>query len=85
VPNYISAGIGQSGKFAGWTTGRSRFFLFTTATRMALGLTQLHTHLAPRTFSLGVKRLEHEADNLPPSSVEVTNARGSNFTVHTFS
>jgi hypothetical protein len=44
----------------------ARIFLFTTASRPAMGFTQ---PLIP-----GVKRPELEADNSPPPSVEVKNA-----------
>jgi hypothetical protein len=49
-------------------------FLFTTASRTALGPTQPPIQWVPRALSLGVKRPGREADHLPPSSVEVKNA-----------
>jgi hypothetical protein len=49
-------------------------FLFTTASRKALGLTKPPIQWVPRTLSLGVKRPGHEADHSPPSSAEVKNA-----------
>jgi hypothetical protein len=46
-------------------------FLFTTASRTAVGSTQLRIQWVLGTPSLGVKRLEREADHSPPSSAEV--------------
>jgi hypothetical protein len=46
-------------------------FLFTTASRTALGPTQPPIQRVPGALSLGVKRPGREADNSPPSSVEV--------------
>jgi hypothetical protein len=46
-------------------------FLFTTAFRTALGLTQPPIHWLPGVISLGVKRSRCEADHSPPSSAEV--------------
>jgi hypothetical protein len=43
-------------------------FLFTTASRTALGPTQLPIHWVPGALSLGVKRQGREADHSPPSS-----------------
>jgi hypothetical protein len=64
-----------------WTIGVLGFdsrrglgiFLFTTASRPALGPTQIQW--IPGALSLGVKRPRREADHLPPSSAEVKNAR----------
>jgi hypothetical protein len=49
-------------------------FFFTTASRLALGPTQLSLQWVPGALSLGVKRPEREADYSPPSSAEVKNA-----------
>jgi hypothetical protein len=49
-------------------------FLFTTASRPALGHTQPPIQWVPGALSLGVKRLGREADHSPPSSSEVKNA-----------
>jgi hypothetical protein len=49
-------------------------FLFTTASRPALGPTQPPIQWVPGALSLGVKRLGREADHSPPSSAEVKNA-----------
>jgi hypothetical protein len=46
-------------------------FLFTTASRMALGPTQPPIQWVPEALSLGVKRPGREADHSPPSSAEV--------------
>jgi hypothetical protein len=66
----------------GWTIGVLGFdsrrglgiFLFTIASRTALGPTQPPTQWVPGAFSLGVKRPGREADHSPPSSAEVKNA-----------
>jgi hypothetical protein len=49
-------------------------FLFTTASRTALGPTQPLIILVACAFSSGVKRPGGEADHSPPSSAEVKNA-----------
>jgi hypothetical protein len=49
-------------------------FLFTTASRMALGPTQPPIQLVSGALSLGVKRPGCEADHSHPSSAEVRNA-----------
>jgi hypothetical protein len=46
-------------------------FLFTTASRTALGPTQPPIQWVPGAHSLGVKRPGREADHSPPSSAEV--------------
>jgi hypothetical protein len=51
-----------------------RIFLFTTASRLALGLTQPPIQWAPGVLPLGVKRPGREADYSPPSSADVKNA-----------
>jgi len=50
--------------------------LFTNVSRQALGPSQSPIQWVPAAVYLGVKRLGREADNLPPSSVEVRNAWG---------
>jgi hypothetical protein len=63
----------------GWTIGVLEFdsrrglgiFLFTTASRTALGPTQPPIQWIPRALSLGIKRPGREADHSPPSSAEV--------------
>jgi hypothetical protein len=63
-----------------YTGSRVRFpavagnFLFTTASRTALGPTRPPVHWIPGVLSLGVKRLGPEADHWPPPSAEVKNA-----------
>jgi hypothetical protein len=49
-------------------------FLFTIASRPALGLTQPPTQQVPGALSLEVRRWGREADHSPPSSAEVKNA-----------
>jgi hypothetical protein len=64
--------------FTDWMSGVLGFdsrrglinFLFTTASRPALGLTQLPIEWVPGVLSLGVKRPGREADHSPPSSAE---------------
>jgi hypothetical protein len=46
-------------------------FLFTTASRTALGPTHPPIQWVPGALSLGVKRLGREVDHSPPSSAEV--------------
>jgi hypothetical protein len=58
-------------------------FLFTTASRMALGPTQPPIQWVPGALSLEVKRPGREADHSPPSSTEVKNAWSCTFTPHT--
>jgi hypothetical protein len=53
---------------------RLGIFLFTTASRSALGPTQPPIQWVPGTLSLGVKRPGREAHHSPPSSAEVNNA-----------
>jgi hypothetical protein len=74
TPFYVNAVIAQSVR-----AGRSGFdsrrvlgiFLFTTASRTALGPTQPPIQCVPGALSLGVKRPGREADHSPPSSAEV--------------
>jgi hypothetical protein len=49
-------------------------FLFTTASRQALGPTQSPVQWVPGALSLGVKRSAREADHSHPSSSEIKNA-----------
>jgi hypothetical protein len=57
-----------------------RIFLFTTASRTALGPTQLPIQWIPAALSLGVKWPKGEADHSPPSSAEVKNTWSYTFT-----
>jgi hypothetical protein len=52
-------------------------FLFNTASRTALGLTQPPIQWIPVALSLGVKRPRRETDHSPPSSAEVKRMRGA--------
>jgi hypothetical protein len=66
----------------GWTIGVLGFdsqrglgiFLFTTASRTALGPTHTPIQWVQGALSLGVKWPGREADHSPPSSTEVNNA-----------
>jgi hypothetical protein len=63
----------------GWMIGVLEFdsrrglgiFLFTIASRTALGPTQSPSQWVPGAVSLGSKRPERETDHSPPSSAEV--------------
>jgi hypothetical protein len=55
-------------------------FLFTSASRRALGPTRPPIQWVPGALSLEVKRLGREADHSPPSSAEVKNAWSYTFT-----
>jgi hypothetical protein len=46
-------------------------YMFSTASRTALGPTQLHIQWISGALSVGVKRPGREADHSPPSSAEV--------------
>jgi hypothetical protein len=71
--------MGKRWATTGWTIGVLGFdyrrelgiFLFTTASRMALGPTQPPIQWVPGAVSLEVKRPGREADHSPPSSAEV--------------
>jgi hypothetical protein len=54
--------------------GNEGFFLFTTASRLALGCNLPPIQWVPRDLSLGVKQLVCEGDNLPLSSAKVKKA-----------
>jgi hypothetical protein len=69
---YSEAGYGLDDR--GSITGKGKeIFLFSTASRQALGRTQLPIHRVSEDVSPGVKRPEREADHLPTSSVKVMN------------
>jgi hypothetical protein len=77
----LTAGIAQwysSGSRAGWSGFDSPrglgIFLFTTASRPALGPTQPPIQWVSGAFSLGVKRPMREVDHSPTSSDEVKTA-----------
>jgi hypothetical protein len=72
-PGYLSGialgyGLGDRGFESRQELG---IFLFTTASRTALGPTQLPIQWVPAALSLGVTRQEREADRSPPFSAEV--------------
>jgi hypothetical protein len=75
----IAARISQrysAGLRAGWMrirvpAGELGIFLFTTASRQALGPTQPPMQWGPEALSLGTKRPGREADHSPPSSAEI--------------
>jgi hypothetical protein len=52
---------------------KSNYFVFTTASRTALGPTQHPIQWVQRSLFPGVKRPGREADHSPPSSAEVGN------------
>jgi hypothetical protein len=54
-------------------SARARDFLFSTASRQALGPTQPLIQWVLQPLSLEGKAAEHEADNSPPSSAKVKN------------
>jgi hypothetical protein len=49
-------------------------FLFTTASKSALGATQPPNRWVPGALSLGIKWMGREAEDSPPSRVEFKNA-----------
>jgi hypothetical protein len=59
--------------FDSWQ-GNDGIFLFNTASRRVLGRIQSPIQLVSGTLTQGLKRLEREADNLPPSRTDVNNA-----------
>jgi hypothetical protein len=80
ILNYVAQSVQRWA--TGWTIGVLGFdsrrglgiFLFTTASRTALGPTQPPIEWVPGALSLGVKRPGREADHSPPSSAEVKNS-----------
>jgi hypothetical protein len=65
---YIKMSVGVLGFDSGRGLG---IFLFSTASRTALGLTQSPIQRIPGALFLGVKRPGREADHSPPFSAEV--------------
>jgi hypothetical protein len=66
----LGYGLDDRGSRARFLVGAGNF-LFTTASRTALGPAQPPIQWVIGNLSLGVKRLGREADHSPPSSVEV--------------
>jgi hypothetical protein len=75
-PVYISGTALGYGLDDRWVESRQRLgsFLFTTASKQALGLTQPPIQWVPGDLSLEVKRPGRQADQSPPSSADVKNA-----------
>jgi hypothetical protein len=79
ITNYSSVGIalgyGLEIGFLGFDSRRGlEIFLFSTASRTALGPTQPPLQWVAGALSLGVKRPGRETDHSPPSTAEVKNA-----------
>jgi hypothetical protein len=55
--------------------GSEEFFLFSTASRLALGSTRPRIKWVLVVVSLGIKRPRREADHSPPSIAEIKNVR----------
>jgi hypothetical protein len=71
----IELGYGQDNRGLRFDSRRGlEIFLFTTASRTALGHTQPSIQGKPGALSLGVKRPGREVDHSPPSGAEVKNA-----------
>jgi hypothetical protein len=64
----LGYGLDDGGNDSQWGLG---IFLFTTASRTALGSIQPHTQCVTGALSLGIKRPEREANYSLPSSAEV--------------
>jgi hypothetical protein len=76
--NLAAARVGYVEEITSIFGGKKKFvgklkeiFLFRTASRTTLGLTQSPIQWVPWVLSLGVKRPRREADHSPPSSAEV--------------
>jgi hypothetical protein len=67
----LGYGLDDRGSRVRFPAGGGEFFLFTTASRTALGPTQPPIQWVSGALSLGVKRPGREADHSPPSSIEV--------------
>jgi hypothetical protein len=66
----LGCGLDDRGSRVRFPAGMG-IFLFTTASRTALGPTQSPIHWIPGTLSLRLKRPGREADHSPPSNAEV--------------
>jgi hypothetical protein len=69
----------------GSSPNRDKIFLFSIASRPALGPTQPPIQWVPGTLSQGVKRLGREADHSPPAIAEVKKAGAIPLLPHTSS
>jgi hypothetical protein len=69
--SLVSIAVGY--RVDGQSLNSGKIFLFSTASRLALGPTQPPIQWVPGTLSTGVKQLGHEADHSPPFSFEVKN------------
>jgi hypothetical protein len=67
----VAMGYGLDGR--GSISGRVKVFLFSTASRPALGPTRSRIQRIPGTFFPGVKRPGREANHSPPTNTEVKN------------
>jgi hypothetical protein len=73
VYSSVSAGTGDGLDGHGLILQGQEIFLYSTASRPALGPTQPPVQWVPEALSPGVKRPGCEADHSPPSSAEVKN------------
>jgi hypothetical protein len=67
----LGYGLYDRGSRVRFPVGAGNFSLHHRVPRMAMGPTQPPLQWVPGALSLGVKRPEHEAEHLPPSSAEV--------------
>jgi hypothetical protein len=67
-----SDGLGAGRPGFGYRQGKT-IFLYSTASKSALGTTQPPIQCVPRVLSLRIKRQQREADHTPPSNTEVKN------------
>jgi hypothetical protein len=67
----VAVGIATGYRLDDRGVGRLRSYLYSTASRPTLGSIQPPIQWVPVALSLGVKRLEREADHSPPTSAEV--------------
>jgi hypothetical protein len=77
----LPTGYGVDGR--GSNPGRGKIFMFSTASRPAMGPTQPPIQWVPGTISPGLKRPKREGDNSPPSSAEVKNDAATTPLPHT--
>jgi hypothetical protein len=72
-PSKVGIAMGYGLDGSGSIPGRGNIFLFSIASRPALGPTQPPIQWVPRALFPGVKRSVCEADHSPPSRAEVKN------------